>query len=224
MRRVALFGGGFNPVHIGHLRLVLETAETLGPHRIEILPTPVPPHKDAKGLLPFEFRCELIAAALEELAPLPVPVVLSDRETGRQGPSYTVDTLADFRAEHPDETPIFVVGATELTALPGWKRGLDIPRLADLAVFPRRGRGLVEFFNFARSMRAEPIPNSPIPACSLPETGRRLLYIPAPEIGVSSSLVRERFLANRRLDHLVPKAVFETLKARRKAVEALWRR
>lgn len=63
MHHIGLLGGSFNPVHIGHVRLAVEIAETLRPQRLDLVPCAIPPHKPHRSLLPFDLRYEMLTAA-----------------------------------------------------------------------------------------------------------------------------------------------------------------
>jgi len=158
MRRIGILGGSFNPVHAGHLRLAIEVAEALRPERIDLVPCAVPPHKEAHDLLPFGLRLSLLHAAVRPFAALSVNAL----EGGRSGPSYTWDTLHAYRAAEPDATPFFILGGEDFEMLPHWRRGVELPRIADFVVVPRAGSGPEAF----RAALAAHWPDAvPLPPC-----------------------------------------------------------
>ncbi|WP_084318616.1 nicotinate-nucleotide adenylyltransferase [Deferrisoma camini] len=131
---VGVFGGTFNPVHLGHLRAAEEVADALGLERVWFVPARVPPHKGAESLAPAEARWGWLR---ESVAGNP-RFGVSDRELRRAGPSYTVDTLAEFRREMGrDQRLWFLMGADAFREIHTWHRYPELFALADLAVMRR---------------------------------------------------------------------------------------
>lgn len=227
---IGILGGAFNPVHAGHMRLALEALEMTrlpgmaggapGLDRVDMTPCSQPPHKPMRGLLPFDLRLDLARAAVESTEGLTV----SDVEGRRPGPSYTWDTLKVYRREHPDARLLFMVGGEDFTALAGWRRGLELPRLADIAMVPRADAGQAEFRRGVRLHwpEARLIEDSPQPYAELP-WGARLLYLPLPRLDISASAIRQRWLEGRSVRFLMPDAALDILTERRPFVDACWR-
>src|SRR6185369_4102687 len=105
MRPIGIFGGTFDPIHYGHLRTALELQQTLDFERVHFVPVATPPHQKipiSDGAL----RMRLVEAAIEG-----EPQFVADpRELERQGPSYTIDTLASFRKEFPQQPLCLLIG------------------------------------------------------------------------------------------------------------------
>lgn len=224
-----LLGGSFNPPHNGHLRVAIETAEALRPWKTLLIPCAVPPHKPECSLLPFALRCAMLRAAIADMTPQQagrkaLRLEVCEVESERPGPSYTVDTLAVLAERFPGKRPAFVMGGEDFTQVAGWKRGLDLPLLADLVVLARGERGRESFcansVGFWPEARAMAPPCGVEAAFALPHGGR-LLYLAQPLLDISSSLVRERLLAGRSLDFLVPPGVLRLLHGHRDAVSGL---
>jgi len=145
---IGVFGGTFDPVHLGHLRMALEVQQALGLREVRFIPCHCPPHRDPAD-----------AAAEDRLAMLRLAVdgqpgfVVDTREYDREGPSYTVDTLASLRQELPDESLCLMMGMDAFISLPGWSRWDRILDFAHIVVFHRDGIGflglgpLVGFFS-----------------------------------------------------------------------------
>ena len=134
-KTIALFGGTFNPVHFGHLRMALELKEVLGFDEMRLLPSHQPAHRAEPGVT-ASARSEMLALALERCPELQ----LDERELQREGPTYTVDTLETLRAELGDEVSIsFCMGLDSLLGLPGWHRWERLIELAHLVVVTRPG-------------------------------------------------------------------------------------
>lgn len=188
--RVGIFGGSFNPVHIGHLIQADEARGRLGLDRVLFVPARVPPHKDAAGLLDGTERAALLALALHDAPAFAV----SRADLDRDGPSYTVETIGIVRASLQAESEIFfLMGADSLIDLPGWREPEEILRLARVVVFPRPGHDLDTVGGDLR---------------------RRVLVLDTPHIDISSEQVRARIRAGEPYRYLVPQPVWRRIDER----------
>lgn len=134
---LAILGGTFDPVHYGHLRLAQDVRQALDLDRVLLVPAADPPHRDAPQA-PIRDRIAML-----DLAVVDFPgIVVDTREVRRAGKSYTVDTLAELRAEGPRTPLLLVVGADAFRGLPSWHRWLALFDLAHLVVIPRPGVAL----------------------------------------------------------------------------------
>lgn len=138
-----LYGGTFDPVHLGHLAVARAALSTTGAAHLDFLPAADPPHRGPPGA-GFMDRVDLLRAAL---AGEPPPVAggwgIDAREGARQGPSYTVDTLREWRAEHGEQRPLgFVLGADAFLGLAGWHEWRALFGLVHLLVARRPGSPL----------------------------------------------------------------------------------
>jgi nicotinate-nucleotide adenylyltransferase len=182
--RVGVFGGLFNPPHVGHLALCQEAAWQLGLERVVLVPTGHPAHRPAPPEPP-EMRLRLAQAAA-----LGNPMFTVSRlEIDRSGPSYTVDTLRELSHRYPGSSLHLLIGADQLAAMDTWHEPEAIVQLARLAVALRPGVDL------SGAERAN------------------LDWVEMPQIGISSSLVRERVRAGRPIRYFVPDAVRELIEA-----------
>lgn len=227
-----LLGGSFNPPHAGHLRIAIETAEVLRPERTLFIPCAYPPHKPDGNLLPFAVRAAMLRAAIADMTSLdgtpPLQFAVSEVEQERQGPSYTADTLAILKERFPGMRPAFVMGNEDYAQLSSWRRWRELPVLADLVVLPRSAGALESFRNSTLAFWPDASPLAP-PAPGVTEAfllphGGRILYLPQPQLDISSSLVRERLLAGRSLDFLVPPGVRNLLMEHAAEAVSLWRK
>lgn len=220
-------GGSFNPPHSGHLRIAIETAEVLRPEVTLFVPCARPPHKPDETLLPFSLRAKMLRAAIADLGPAGCcGFAVSEIENERDGPSYTVDTLAELGAGRPCTRMAFVMGSEDYAKFSSWRQWQKIPELADLVVLPRVLGSARSFEDNTRAFwPAARQFDPPVPgvqkAFALP-CGGRVLYLPQPLLGISSSLVRERMLGGRSLDFLVPPGVASLLYEHKSAISALW--
>ena len=129
----ALFGGSFNPVHVGHLIIARDILETFGFEEIIFVPAYLQPLKD-KLFLPPELRLELLKASIEGEKGFSV----WDYEIKKGGISYTVDTLREFWRIHR-EKPVFIMGADSFESFHRWKEPTEILRLTKVIVIKRPG-------------------------------------------------------------------------------------
>lgn len=131
---LAIYGGSFNPPHLGHIRAAKAAAEQLAPERFVFVPDREPPHKElAAGSPDPQTRLELTRLAAQEIAGAEVV----DWELFRQGPSYTVDTLREAKRLYPADRLVFLMGTDMFLTLDEWREPQEICRLAEIGVFAR---------------------------------------------------------------------------------------
>ena len=135
VQALGLLGGAFDPVHIGHLRGAIAVREHLGLERVDFLPAAQSPLKDAATVAAAD-RLAMLEAAVQDVPGLGVDA----RELGREGPSYTVDTLIELRREVGKARPlIWIVGTDILPSLPKWSRWQQLLELTHLVILARPG-------------------------------------------------------------------------------------
>ena len=132
---IGIYGGTFDPVHVGHLRTALEVSETLGLDELRFIPCQVPPHRPQPGATPMQRRAMLELA----LADAPAGFRVDPRELNRPGPSYMVDTLVSLREDIGSQPLTLILGMDAFLGLPGWHRWREIPELAHIGVMRRPG-------------------------------------------------------------------------------------
>lgn len=137
MGRVGILGGTFDPVHFGHLRPAVEVRAALALDEMRLLPCRVSPLRDEPSAGPGE-RLQMLNLAVDGAPDL----VVDGRELERPPPSYTVDTLAELRAEEPDTRFHFIMGADAFAGFDRWHRWQDILDLAHLVVTGRPGAAI----------------------------------------------------------------------------------
>ncbi len=132
---IGIFGGTFDPPHLGHTGLAREILNCGAAEEIVFVPAPVPPHKPGSPSADFADRLKML-----ELAVAGVPhFSVSDIEGRREGPSYTYDTLTELSAMFSGAEIRLVLGADSLETLHSWHKGRDIVREWKLIVYPRPG-------------------------------------------------------------------------------------
>jgi nicotinate-nucleotide adenylyltransferase len=179
---ICVFGGAFDPVHIGHLMVAQDVREKKGFERILFVPCNLPPTKESTGASAEE-RIDMLS-----LATTPDPAFeLSDMEVRREGRSYTVDTLEETRSEFGSGRPIFLlVGMDQLNVIESWHRPERIVQLCTILAVHRPGA----------------------PPGEIPEMFRRRVeMVDARLVDVSSSEIRERIRRGLSIKYLVTDAV-----------------
>ena len=134
MQSIGIFGGAFDPIHIGHLRTAFELMAALTLNAVHFVPSAIPPHKhrpQAGG----DIRLRMINAAIQGQAGF----VADERELNRPGPSYSVDTLVSLRQEYPDDALCLLIGMDAFLGMGEWHRWQEIPALAHIVVAHRPG-------------------------------------------------------------------------------------
>ncbi len=183
--KIALFGGSFDPVHLGHLLVAQAAREELGLDRLVFIPAAHSPFKPENHAAAGLERLRLLRLAL----PGQTWCEVDAQEIERGGVSYSVDTVRDYAGKFPGAKIFYLIGADNVAKLPLWREANELARLAEFVVIPRPGQAEVLF-----------------PA---PFRGRWLTGFP---LGVSSSQIRARLKAGLPVDHLVPPAVAEALR------------
>ncbi|MBI4521084.1 MAG: nicotinate-nucleotide adenylyltransferase [Gemmatimonadetes bacterium] len=133
--RLGIFGGTFDPPHVGHLIAAQDIYEALELDRLLFMPASFPPHKRGVQLTPGEIRLRMLRASVAGDNRFEV----SDLELRRPGPSYTVDTLREMRRHQPDGQLYFIMGADQLVGFSSWRRPQEVAELAQLVVIGRGG-------------------------------------------------------------------------------------
>ena len=133
-RRIGVFGGSFDPPHVGHAIIAGDLVERLRLDRLLVIPAANPPHRDVR--LPAAIRFELTRLLFDGLPRIEVSPI----EIHRPGPSFTVDTLEVLVRRFPRDRLFLVVGADQFAAFDRWKDPDRVRELARIAVMPRGGR------------------------------------------------------------------------------------
>jgi len=199
MRKIGIFGGSFDPIHHGHLRPARETLAALGLDLLLFVPSGSPPHREAP-VASVAQRLAMLRAAIADEPRFQV----DERELKRQGPSYTVDTLATLRAEHPGDALVLLLGSDAFLGLPGWRRWHELFRLAHVAVLHRPGWDLKSGGELGEELERRQAADAR--AALARPAGGILLQAVTPQ-DISSTKVREAAAAGRDLALLVPPPV-----------------
>jgi nicotinate-nucleotide adenylyltransferase len=186
--RIGVFGGTFNPPHLGHLICAQEAYLQLDLDRVIFIPTATPPHKSIDNDPGPGHRLELCRLAVggdeERLA-------VSDLEVRRAGMSYTVDTLVELSSRSPDNELFLILGGDIAAGLPRWHEPERVLRLATPALAGRRGTP----------------PAAVQAALDSLAGGERAICFDMPTVAISSTLIRERASEGQSIRYLVPDRV-----------------
>jgi len=136
MKKIGLFGGTFNPIHLGHLRSAEEICESFELNRVIFIPASDPPHKDKGDILPARLRAEMVRLAIADNSRF----AFSEVELRRPGKSYSVETIAHFRQEFGPETQLyFILGLDAFLEISTWKEYAALFALCHFIVMTRPG-------------------------------------------------------------------------------------
>jgi nicotinate-nucleotide adenylyltransferase len=211
LKRIGIYGGTFNPIHVGHLRAAEEVAEALDLERVLFVPSATPPHKLDDGE---------IASASQRLAWTRLAVAGNARfavdaiEVERGGASYLVDTLRALRTSLAPAELVFLVGSDAFAEMGAWRAPRDLFALAHYAVMvrpPLRGGRLGDWLPEAVAGDVEVAPDGMQARHRTAGTWMRLVEIAGFE--VSASDVRRRLQEGRSVRYLLPEAVREAVLA-----------
>lgn len=193
--RIGLFGGTFDPPHLGHLILAGEAHAQLCLDRLLWIPSPDPPHKLGQVLTPLADRLAMV-----ELAIRGEPAFeLSRVEMERPGPHYTLDTVLRIQADHPSADVILLIGGDSLRDLPTWHRAADLlAACREIGVMRRPGG--------PDDLTALEAP--------LPGIRSKVRFVDAPLLEIASSEIRRRAANGEPFGHYVPPAVREYIQRR----------
>jgi nicotinate-nucleotide adenylyltransferase len=206
--RIGLFGGTFNPIHLGHLRAAEEVREALGLDEIEFVPSAVPPHKreqEGDPIAPAALRLAWVEGAIAGN-----PAFAIDRvELDRSGPSYLVDTLALIRARDPEGSPpVFIVGEDAFAEMGEWRSPLRLFELADFAVMTRPPGRLLDL---AARMPAVVRDQFRFEAAGQiarhRSAGTRVELVAITALDISSSQIRRACREGQSIRYLVPESI-----------------
>lgn len=179
--RIGIFGGTFDPVHLGHLIVAEQCREQVQLEQVWFMPAAHPPHKLNRPLTSVEHRLEMLRLAVGGHEAF----VVSDLETRLPVPNYTVQTLRRLREQFPEAEWFLLLGADSLCEFPTWYEPFAIAQMATLVVAARPGY-----------TRPESLP---------PEF--RVRWVQSPLIEISSTDIRQRIRQGRSIRYLVPRAV-----------------
>jgi nicotinate-nucleotide adenylyltransferase len=181
-----VLGGTFDPIHNGHLAVAEEVKRRLGLDEVIFVPAGKPQLRMNTPLSAAAHRVQMVRLAIADRPYCKLSLV----EIERAGPSYTVDTINQLRAQlGPKDELLFILGWDNLAELPRWHEPRQLVRACSLVAVPRPGYGLPDL--------------KPLKAL-VPGLAASLILLDAPQVDISASLVRERVGRGLSVRHLVP--------------------
>jgi nicotinate-nucleotide adenylyltransferase len=196
--RIGIFGGTFDPVHMGHLILAEQCRDQARLDQVWFMPAAHPPHKAGTALTRFEQRCDMIELAIAGHAAFRVERI----EKELPPPSYTAETLIELRRRHPADEFFLLLGSDGLPDLPGWYEPRRVVEAAGLVVVPRPGVMLWTADRLAKALVVEP-------------AAVRLQFVACPMIEIASRELRRAIADGLSIRYLVPRAVEEYIRDRK---------
>jgi nicotinate-nucleotide adenylyltransferase len=188
MLRIGIFGGSFDPVHLGHQLVAQAAREELQLDRVFLVPAAQSPFKPDHQLALGLSRCALLRIAFAGKT----WVELDTQELDRGGVSYSIETVANFRARFPKAELFYLIGADHVSQLPKWRDSSELARLVTFVIIPRPGEPPVE-----------------VPV------GFQSLWLRGHPLGVSASGIRARIKAGQPVDLLTGSNVAEAIRNNR---------
>lgn len=202
MSAIGVFGGTFDPIHFGHLRLAEEMAEALALERVLFVPAGQPPHRAAPRSA-GKHRLEMTRRAVAGNPRFGV----DEREVVRDAPSYTVDTLTALREELGAARPIWLLlGADAFAGLPGWHAWQQLFTLAHIAVAERPEAPAMQINALPDALRRE-VAGRTTPSATHPAGGLRILHMTP--LAISATAIRAALASGRSPRYLLPDAVLD---------------
>lgn len=200
--RLGVFGGTFDPIHLGHLRAAEEVREALSLDLVLFVPAALPPHKAGQQVGDKESRLRLVTLAIEGNPRFSV----SATELNRQGPSYSIDTVRELLAEFSPASLWFIMGTDQYRELHTWMSYAELARTVDIAVMRRPPddsplappRGLEEFYQ-------------PLTDGYRHVSGRVVRLVPTTGLNISSTRIRDLLASGRSIRYLVDPRVERAL-------------
>ena len=202
-----ILGGTFDPIHLGHLRCAEEVRELFSLDRIMFIPSSQPPHKDHPAVTPFADRAQMVRLAI---AGNPA-FSFSDLESKRAGMSYSVETVEQLHASHPEAEFYFIMGQDAFQTIKAWKDWERLLLACHVIVMTRAGwknedLGSIlppEYAGRFRYSRARDGYQGP--------SGQTIYFRQVSFLEISSSAIRNRLKAGKSVRYLVPEAVLTYL-------------
>lgn len=193
--RLGIFGGTFDPLHLGHLILAAEALDQLSLDRILFVLTPNPPHKQGRQITPVQHRVDMLQAVLSGNPAFEISQV----EMDHPAPHYAIDTVCALRRQFPPAELVYLMGADSLVDLPAWHQYQDfVDELNVLGVMRRPGES-VDLLDLDTQ---------------IPGIIHKVRYIDAPLLEISSSEIRQRVSERRPFRYYLPMNVYQIIMER----------
>ena len=190
MQSIGIFGGTFDPPHLGHLILAAEARAQLGLERLLWVLTPNPPHKQGQSIAPLPQRLEMVKLAIEH----DPQFELSNVDMSRPGPHYALDTVQLLAGKNPGAKLVYLMGGDSLRDLPTWHRPAEFVSACHLIGVMRRPGDAVELATLEKS---------------LPGLSAKVRFVEAPLLEIAAREIRARIAEGRPFRYFLPEGVYE---------------
>lgn len=192
MKKLGLFGGTFDPPHLGHLILAAEAQHQLALDRVLWVLTPEPPHKSGQIISAWQIRMHLLEAAIGS----DPSFAISRVEIDRPPPHYSFETVRLVKREYPDVELVYLMGGDELRDLATWKQPADFLAACDAIGVMRRPADAVDLLALERQF---------------PGLTEKIWFLAAPLIEISASEIRRRIVSGQPVRYFLPQPVFDLI-------------
>lgn len=200
MKPLALFGGTFDPIHIGHLSVAWEASELLDAE-VRLMPSNVPPHRPPPTASATQ-RVDMLHAALRGQSRL----TLDTRELERSGPSYTIDTMEELRLQYGERPLVLLLGADAFAGLRSWHRWRDLFHVTHIGVINRPGIDACIPVELERAVAAR---RTDDPGVIRAQAAGKVIELAVTPLEVSATRIRELLAAGRDPRYLLPAGLFD---------------
>ncbi len=194
--RIGIFGGTFDPPHLGHLILACEIKSQLKLDRLLWVLTPDPPHKQEREITPLAHRHRMVELAIEDNPNFELSLV----EAERPGPHYSVDTVKIIKERNPNAEVIFLMGGDSLRQLANWHRPADFVGACDEIGVMRRPEDAIDVAAVDNAVAG---------------LKSKLRFVDAPLLEIASSQIRRRVREKRPCRYYLPIEVYDYIRSER---------
>ena len=191
-KRIGVFGGTFDPPHVGHLILAMEASDQLNLDEILWVLTPDPPHKRGKKITSIDTRIKMVQAAIENN----LCFTFSYVDINRPGPHYVLDMMNLLRNKLPDNDLVFLMGGDSLHDLPKWHKPKDFIDACDKIGVMRRPGEKIDFCDLE---------------AALPGVSRKVEFVDAPLLEISSNQIRYLISSKKPYRYYLPFEVYKII-------------
>ena len=191
-KRIGVFGGTFDPPHVGHLILAMEASDQLNLDKILWVLTPDPPHKRGKKISPIDARIKMVQAAIEDN----LCFTFSTVDIDRPGPHYVLDMMDLLRNKFPGNDLVFLMGGDSLHDLPKWYKSKDFIDACDKIGVMRRPGEKIDFCDLEDA---------------LPGISGKVEFVDAPLLEISSNQIRHLIFSKKPYRYYLPFEVYRII-------------
>ena len=208
MMRIGLFGGTFDPIHIGHLRAATEVKQGFNLDQIVFIPAAQPPHKTQDTVTDATDRLKMVELAVSGLSGFTV----SDVELKRSGPSYSIDTIDHFKSVAPGDSEIFfITGLDAFLEIDTWKSYSDLLKRVAFIVIARPlfdGSDIesrwIRLEKFIKTKISDEYKFSDSPACFVQSEAKPIYIFDITALDISSTRIRDLIRKDQSVKFLIP--------------------